>query len=73
MELAVVLMLLLVFSGVFGYFFLMIFYPEWVGITGKSAHQTMAEHQEGSRVDDSDPFSSLEKNSNSSGSEHKPH
>ncbi len=60
MELAVVLMLLLVFLGVGGYVFLMIFYPEWVGITGKSAHHTMSEHREGTRVDDSDPFSSLE-------------
>lgn len=60
MELAVVLMLLLVFAGTCGYFFLMFFYPEWVGITGKSAHQTLSEHVEGTQVDDSDPFSSLE-------------
>jgi hypothetical protein len=59
MEWAVVLMLFLVFSGVGGYVFLMIFFPEWVGITGKSAHQTLSDHREGTRVDDSDPFSSL--------------
>ena len=34
----------------------MIWYPEWVGITGKSAHETLAEHQEGAPVDDSDIF-----------------
>jgi hypothetical protein len=58
MEWAVVLMLFLVFMGFGGYIFLMIFFPEWVGITGKSAHQTLSEHEEGSRADDSDPFSS---------------
>jgi len=29
------------------YFVLMIFFPEWVGITGRSAKKTLDEHQEG--------------------------
>ena len=39
------------------YFFLLIFYPEWIGITGKSAHKTLDEHKEGSHADDSDVLS----------------
>ena len=58
MELAVILISALVVLGCASYFILMIFYPEWVGITGKAAHQTLAEHAEGSVVDDSDIFSS---------------
>lgn len=46
----------LVVLGLASYVFLMIFYPEWVGITGKSAHKTKDEHREGSQVDDSDFF-----------------
>jgi hypothetical protein len=34
----------------------MLFFPEWVGITGKEARKTMAEHQEGSTADDADFF-----------------
>jgi hypothetical protein len=48
--------LLLLVLGFGSYIFLMIFYPEWVGITGKSAKKTMSEHKEGSQVDDSDVF-----------------
>jgi hypothetical protein len=29
------------------YFVLMIFFPEWVGITGRSAKATLDEHKEG--------------------------
>ena len=54
----VVVVLVLLFLGFGGYIFLMIFYPEWVGITGKEAKRTMSEHMEGSKVDDSDLFSS---------------
>ena len=39
-----------------GYVYLMLFHPEWVGITGKSAHKTLDEHKEGSHTDDSDFF-----------------
>ncbi len=46
----------LVTFGFATYIFLMIFYPEWVGITGKEAKKTLSEHQEGSTVDDSDFF-----------------
>ncbi|MGE3975279.1 MAG: hypothetical protein AB7F59_12210 [Bdellovibrionales bacterium] len=38
----------LVFVTTGAYFLLMIFYPEWVGITGRSAKKTLEEHQEGS-------------------------
>ena len=51
----------LVVLGFAAYIYLMLFHPEWVGITGKAAHKTISEHQEGSTVDDSDPFSSENK------------
>jgi hypothetical protein len=51
----------LVAFGFATYIFLMLFYPEWVGITGKAALKNLSEHQEGSTVDDSDPFSSESK------------
>lgn len=53
---AVIFFILLVAFGFGAYIFLMLFFPEWVGITGKEAHKTMAEHQEGSKADDSDFF-----------------
>jgi hypothetical protein len=56
MEWTIVIVVLLVGLGFGGYLFLMIFYPEWVGITGESARKTMSEHQEGSVADDSDFF-----------------
>lgn len=59
MEIAVYIVGFLVFAGFAGYFYLMIRHPEWVGITGESAKKTLKEHEEGSQVDDSDPFSSL--------------
>ncbi|HMN68362.1 MAG TPA: hypothetical protein PKC28_07470 [Bdellovibrionales bacterium] len=61
-EAAVVLVLFLVFAGFGGYLFLMVYYPEWVGITGNAAKKTLSEHEEGSKVDDSDPFSSNTQN-----------
>ena len=51
----------LVTTGFGAYIALMIYFPEWVGITGKAAHKTIDEHKEGSQVDDSDPFSSHQK------------
>lgn len=36
----------LVVVGVGAYFYLMIFHPEWVGITGKVAMKNLAEHQD---------------------------
>jgi len=36
------------------YFYLLIYHPEWVGITGNSARKTLEEHKEGSTVDDKD-------------------
>lgn len=50
------IVLLLIVIGFGSYLYLLIYYPEWVGITGKSAKKTMSEHQEGSKVDDSDIF-----------------
>lgn len=61
MEIAIFIVGFLVITGFSGYFYLMIRHPEWVGITGESAQKTLKEHQEGSEVDDSDPFSSLPK------------
>jgi hypothetical protein len=52
------IVLFLLFAGFGSYILLMIFFPEWVGITGKAAHKTMSEHQEGAKVDDRDIFSS---------------
>ena len=60
MELAVILISILVVLGCAGYFYLMIYHPEWVGITGPAARKTLAEHAEGSVVDDRDLFSSEE-------------
>lgn len=57
-----IVVLVLVVLGFGSYIFLMIFYPEWVGITGKDALNNMREHEEGSNVDDSDIFSSEKKN-----------
>jgi hypothetical protein len=57
MEVGIAIMVVtLVVAGFGSYIFLMIFYPEWVGITGKAAHKTKDEHKEGSTVDDSDFF-----------------
>lgn len=56
-----IVVITLVGLGFGAYIFLMIFYPEWVGITGEEALKNMHEHQEGSHVDDSDPFSSTGK------------
>lgn len=53
-----IVVLFLVVLGFGSYIFLMIFYPEWVGITGKDALKNINDHQEGSNVDDSDIFSS---------------
>lgn len=52
------LILFLLFAGFGTYIVLMIFFPEWVGITGKEALRTMSEHQEGSVVDDRDIYTS---------------
>ncbi len=51
-----VIVVVLVTVSFGSYIFLMIFHPEWIGITGKSAHKTMDEHKEGSDADDSDFF-----------------
>lgn len=61
MEFTAVIVIILVGLGFGSYLFLMLFYPEWVGITGDSARKTMAEHQEGSEVDDSDFFEQKDK------------
>jgi hypothetical protein len=52
------LILFLLFAGFGTYILLMIFFPEWVGITGKEALRTMSEHQEGSVADDRDIYTS---------------
>ena len=62
----ILLVIFLVFAGFSAYIFLMIYHPEWVGITGKEAHKTLGEHVEGSSVDDSDFFAKKTKNDDSS-------
>lgn len=52
------IVLVLLFLGFGSYVFLMIFFPEWVGITGKEAMRTLREHQEGAVVDDRDIYTS---------------
>lgn len=45
MAIMAVLVVLSLALGLVGYLFLMIFYPEWVGITGKVARRNMKSHQ----------------------------
>ncbi len=52
-SLAIVVVLVLVFLGIGSYFFLMIFFPEWVGITGPVAKKNLDEHREGTEANDS--------------------
>ena len=52
-SLAIVVVLVLVFLGIGSYFFLMIFYPEWVGITGPVAKKNLDEHREDADPNDS--------------------
>lgn len=52
-SLAIVVVLVLVFLGIGAYFFLMIFYPEWVGITGPVAKKNLDEHRDGTQDNDS--------------------
>lgn len=44
------------FVSIFAYALLAIFYPEWVGITGKVAHNAEQSHQEGTETKPSDSF-----------------
>ncbi len=52
----ILLVIFLVAAGFSAYIYLMIYHPEWVGITGKEALKTIEESKEGSEVDDSDFF-----------------
>ncbi len=61
MDSTVILVIVLVTLGLASYIYLMIYHPEWVGITGKSAKKTINEHQEGSIAEDLEPFSSKSK------------
>jgi hypothetical protein len=36
----------LIFLLTMGYFFLMIFFPEWVGMSGEDTRKTMESHKE---------------------------
>jgi hypothetical protein len=53
-DITAILVIFLVFMAVATYFILMIFYPEWVGISGKSAKKSLDEHKEGSHAEESD-------------------
>lgn len=61
MPMTLYVLIFLVAAGFMFYIFLMIFYPEWVGITGKSARKTMEDHKEGSQAEDHEFFSDLKK------------
>lgn len=61
MEYAIGAVIFLIVMGFASYLFLMLFYPEWVGITGASGKKTMAEHQEGSDAKDEGIFEDLTK------------
>lgn len=52
MEAAFIMVISLMGLAVGAYFFLMLFYPEWVGITGPEAKRTLEEHVEGSSSKD---------------------
>lgn len=41
MDTAFIIILVLFGIGIFGYFFLMMFYPEWVGITGSDTKKEL--------------------------------
>lgn len=45
MSTMLVVIIMFVVLGIGGYVFLMIFYPEWVGITGSVAESHHREHQ----------------------------
>ncbi len=51
-----IVVIALVVVSVVAYFFLMIFFPEWVGITGPEAKKALKEHQDGSESSDLDFF-----------------
>jgi hypothetical protein len=53
-DIGVAMVVGLVVLGTGAFLFLLIKYPEWVGITGKSGLKTEEEHREGSSTDDSD-------------------
>lgn len=42
----------LIFLLTMGYFFLMIFYPEWVGMSGEDTRKTLESHKDESKPDD---------------------
>ena len=54
MAVGLAMVMFLVISGTVVFLFLLIKYPEWVGITGKSGLKTEEEHREGAYSDDSD-------------------
>jgi len=43
----------LIFILTMGYFFLMIFFPEWVGMSGDDTRKTLESHREESSREDS--------------------
>lgn len=51
-----IIVIALVIICVAAYFFLMVFFPEWVGITGPAARKALREHEEGSPASDHDIF-----------------
>ncbi|HRO68566.1 MAG TPA: hypothetical protein PL182_13425 [Pseudobdellovibrionaceae bacterium] len=56
MEAAFFMVIGLMVLAVGAYFFLMIYYPEWVGITGSEAKKALDQHAEGSPAEESKDF-----------------
>lgn len=54
MSIAAIVVVILIVLGLVSYFVLMLFFPEWVGITGKAAHKVNDAHVEGSKSEDID-------------------
>ena len=56
-----VVVITLAVLGVGAYFFLMAYFPEWVGITGDVAQKNLREHTEGSESSDPQVFEDLKR------------
>ncbi|MBY0315230.1 MAG: hypothetical protein K2Q26_06910 [Bdellovibrionales bacterium] len=59
MTLIYILIPLFVGGSLLSYVGLMIFYPEWVGITGDNAQKALKEHQSGSSSEDIQLFKEM--------------
>lgn len=53
MEGTAIIVFMLVMVGCAAYIFLMIFFPEWVGISGEATKRTLEEHREQNSTENS--------------------